>query len=459
MDPIAIPIITAAGRGFAFADLYAIGLIFCGVALFAAIGALSHQGDRAFSASIIYLGLGAGAALAIELIGLNWLEPVEDAELIERVSELALIIALFGAGLKLDRAFTRRSWSGVARLLLIAMPLTIAGVALFGHEVMGLSLGAAVILGAILAPTDPVLAGDIGVGPPGDEEEQEPNFSITGEAGMNDGLAFPFIFAGLFILDPGGTDWIADWLLADVVYALGVGLLIGVLVGFGVAALTVRLRNSRLLSPTFDGWLAIPTVLLIYGLTETAGAYGFIAAFAGGVAFRRYERSHEINGRVHEGAETVEKFGELTVILLFGSMLSISGLEAPGWSGWLLVPVLLLVIRPLSVAIATTGSRNVPYRERVLPRLVRRSRDRVDLLRGDRGGRRPAARAGDERDRLDGFRLRPRLDPRARDHGDAAQSGAAARARVGPGEAAAALDEPRWRRQGAPTRAGRELSG
>ena len=116
-----------------------------------------------------------------------------------------MIIALFGAGLKLDRAFTRRSWSGVARLLLIAMPLTIAGVAVFGHEVMGLSLGAAVVLGAIVAPTDPVLAGDIGVGPPGDEEEQEPNFSITGEAGMNDGLAFPFLFAGLFMLEPGGT--------------------------------------------------------------------------------------------------------------------------------------------------------------------------------------------------------------------------------------------------------------
>ena len=86
---------------------------------------------------------------------------------------------------------------------------------------MGLSLGAAVILGAILAPTDPVLAGDIGVGPPGDEEEQEPNFSITGEAGMNDGLAFPFIFAGLFMLDPGGTDWVGEWVLADVVYAVG----------------------------------------------------------------------------------------------------------------------------------------------------------------------------------------------------------------------------------------------
>ena len=95
----------------------------------------------------------------------------------------------------------------------------------------------------------------------------------------------------------------------------------------------MRLRERRLLSPTFDGWLAIPTVLLIYGLTETAGAYGFIAAFAGGVAFRRYERTHELNGRVHEGAETVEKIGELTVILLFGSMLSISGLRGAGMVG------------------------------------------------------------------------------------------------------------------------------
>jgi len=354
----------AAERGFAFADLYAIGLVFCAIALFAAIGALSHQGDRAFSASIIYLGLGAVAALAIELIGIDWLKPVEDAELIERISELALIIALFGAGLKLDRAFTRRSWSGVARLLLIAMPLTIAGVAIFGHEVMGLSVGAAVVLGAVLAPTDPVLAGDVGVGPPGDEEEQEPNFSITGEAGMNDGLAFPFFFAGLFMLDPGGTDWIGDWLLADVLYALVVAFLIGGLVGYGAAALAVRLRERRLLSTTFDGWLAIPTVLAIYGLTEAAGAYGFVAAFAGGVAFRRFERTHELNGPVHQGAETVEKVGELTVILLFGSMLSLSGLQAPGWSGWLLVPVLLLVIRPLSVAVAMAGSRNVPTRER-----------------------------------------------------------------------------------------------
>ena len=358
-------LILAAERGFSFADLYPVGLAFCAIALFAAIGALSHQHERAFSASIIYLGLGLVAALAVELLDLAWIHPIDDAELLARLSELAVIIALFGTGLKLDRPFTRLAWAGVGRLLIVAMPLTIAGVALFGHAAMGLTFGAAVVLGAVLAPTDPVLAGDIGVGPPGDEDEHEPNFSVTGEAGLNDGLALPFLFAGLFMIAPGASgEWLGEWLLADVLYAIAAGVGIGAVVGFCTAALAVRLRDRRLLAERFDGWLAIPTVLLIYGLAETAGAYGFLAAFAGGLAFRRYERSHEQHAKVHEGAEVVEKLGELAVILTFGSMLSVAGLGVPGVSGWLLVPLLLLVIRPLAVGISLIGSA-IPGRERL----------------------------------------------------------------------------------------------
>ncbi|CAN5121569.1 hypothetical protein BH20ACT16_BH20ACT16_11170 [soil metagenome] len=171
--------VLAAERGFSFADPYAIGLAFAGVAVFAAVGALSHQHERAFSASLIYLGLGVAAATLIDLLGVRWIDPLKDATLIEHLAEFAVIVALFGAGLKLERAFDRRMWGSVARLLGIVMPLTIAAVALFGSAVMGLSLGAAIILGAALAPTDPVLAGDVGVGPPGDEEEREPNVALT----------------------------------------------------------------------------------------------------------------------------------------------------------------------------------------------------------------------------------------------------------------------------------------
>jgi sodium/hydrogen antiporter len=349
--------LVAAERGFSFADPYVAGLLFVGIAVFAAIGALSHERERAFSASLVYLAMGVAAALAIEVIGLDWIDPLDDAEVIERIAELAVIIALFGTGLKLDRPVDWASWSGVARLLIVAMPLTIAGVVAFGTGAMGLSLGAAITLGAILAPTDPVLAGDIGVGPPGDEHEHEPNFSITGEAGLNDGLAFPFLFLGLFTLDPGGTSWLGDWLVADVVYAVAAGVAIGAGIGYGTAALAVWLKERDLFAQAFDAWLAIPVVLVIYGLTELAGAYGFIAAFVGGVAFRRYEQGHEYNRRVHEGAEVTEKFGELAAVLLLGSMLSIAGLGAPELTGWLLIPVLLLLIRPAAVAASFAGAR------------------------------------------------------------------------------------------------------
>ena len=353
----------AASPGLSFADAYVVGLLFCGLAVFAAVGALSHQHDRAFSASIIYLGLGAVASAGIQLFGVKWLDPIQDSSVLEKASELALVIALFATGLKLERELNFRAWGTVTRLLAVAMPLTIAGVALFGVAVMGLSLGAAIVLGSILAPTDPVLAGDIGVGPPGEEEEREPSFSITGEAGLNDGLAFPFLFLGIIVAGDRPDGWFADWLLADLLFGVVVGVLVGAALGYGIAALAVWLRDRHLLLHALDGWLAIAGVLTIYGAAESLSGYGFLAAFAGGVAFRRYEHDHEYNESVHAGAETVEKFGELALVLLVASSVTVAGLGEPGLGGWLLVPALLLLIRPGSVGLALLGSR-LPARER-----------------------------------------------------------------------------------------------
>jgi NhaP-type Na+/H+ or K+/H+ antiporter len=353
----------AASPGLSFGDSYVVGLLFLGVAVFAAVGALSHQQERAFSASVIYLCLGVAAAVGIEAFGIAWVDPLQDSNVLEKMSELAVVVALFATGLKLERELEPRKWRTVARLLLVAMPVTIAGVALFGVLAMGMSLGAAIVLGAILAPTDPVLAGDIGVGPPGDEEEREPNFSITGEAGLNDGLAFPFLLLGIILAGSESPGWLGAWLLEDVLYAIVVAVAIGAALGYGLAAAAVRLRDRGLLAHELDGWLAVAAVLVIYGATEIAGAYGFLAAFVGGVAFRRYEHGHEYNARVHAGAETAEKFGELALILLLGSSLTLAGLQAPALVGWLLVPALLVLIRPASVVLALTAS-GLPRPER-----------------------------------------------------------------------------------------------
>ena len=354
----------AAAPGFEFGDLYALGLAFVGVAVVAALVALSHQHERAFSASLIYLVLGLAAAAAVELLDVHWLDPVDDAEVVERLAEFCVIVALFSTGLKLDRELKWAAWASVVRLLALVMPLTIVAIAVFGTQVMGLSLAAAVVLGGALAPTDPVLAGDIGVGPPGEEDETEPNFSVTGEAGLNDGLAFPFVLFGLFAAAHDDWDWVGEWVAADVLYAVTVGVAIGAAAGYGLAALFVPLRDRRLLSRDLDGWMAIAAVLLIYGVTELVSAYGFLAAFAGGLAFRRYERDHESHRSVHAGAETVEKLTELAIILLLGSIVTLEGLSEPGWGGWLLIPVLLFVIRPLTVLAAFIGS-GTSMRERV----------------------------------------------------------------------------------------------
>jgi len=323
------------------------------VAVFAAVGALSHEHERAFSASLIYLGLGVLAAVALALIGADWLDPLEDANLLEHVTELAVVIALFSTGLKLERALRWREWSTVTRLLAIGMPALIVLCAVFGGTVMGLSLGAAIVLAGALAPTDPVLAGDIGVGPPGEEEEHETHFGISAEAGFNDGLAFPFVLLGLAIAEESS---VLEWVAADVVYAIAVGTAIGAAMGYGIASSIVGLRDRELLIGALDGWVGIGASLAIYGVAEGLGAYGFLAVFAGGLAFRRYEHDHEVNARVHEGAEVVEKFAELAVILLVGSMLTLDGLAAPGWAGWGLALLLVFVLRPLTVNLALLGS-------------------------------------------------------------------------------------------------------
>ncbi len=356
----------ALAPGFDPFGTVAVLVVSLGLVLLAAGRALTLEEEEGlFSASVLYLVLGLAAGGVIHLLGLEWIDPFEDARLIEHLTEFALVVALFASGLTIGRPLSWRGWRAVVGLLALVMPLTIAAGALFGAVAMALSVGAAVALGAILAPTDPVLAGTVGLGPPGDtREESDARFTLTAEAALNDGLVSPFVLLATLMIDRGGSGWLGEWAAADLVYATALALVLGALAGHALGSFVKWVQPRHVLAPEFDGFLVIGAVLAIYGLAELLDTYGLVAVFTAGVYFRRYELEHEYNLRLHRSATIAKHFGELGVIVLLGSLVTSSAWGAPGLSGWLIAPFLVFVVRPLGVLLLLARSTMTP-RERI----------------------------------------------------------------------------------------------
>ncbi|MBM2619348.1 cation:proton antiporter [Actinoplanes sp. LDG1-06] len=312
---------------------------------------------RPLSMPIAFLGLGM---LVFGLpIGLPDADPLAHPEVTEHLTELGVIVALMGAGLKIDRPLSRRGWSSTWRLLAVAMPVTIAGVALLGWWWAGLVPAAALLLGAALAPTDPVLAADVQVGEPTDEEdsEDEVRFALTSEAGLNDGLAFPFVYAAIAMAGTAGLGWVGEWAWQDLIYKIVVGVAGGVLVGKVLGWLFFRPRAEALrLSRHSEGFLALAATFLAYGVVEVAGGYGFLAVFVAARAIRAAERSHEYHQVLHDFAEQTERLLTVLLLLLFGGAL-VGGLLSPlTWPAALVGLCLIFVIRPLSGFLSLRGA-------------------------------------------------------------------------------------------------------
>lgn len=249
--------------------------------------------------------------------------PQEHLELTERLTEFVVIIALMGAGLKLDRplafATSRLTW----RLLGIAMPLTIVVLAVLAHALLGLGAATAVLLAASLAPTDPVLASDVQVGPPGAGLEDEVRFTLTSEAGLNDGLAFPFVNLAIALAAASqtGEPWLLHWFTIDVVWKLAAGLAMGWIVGRILGWLTFRLPNRAKLSRTGDGFVALGVTCLAYGLTEMVHGYGFLAVFVAALGLRAAERDSRYHEKLHDFAEQLERLLMMVLLVIFGGSL------------------------------------------------------------------------------------------------------------------------------------------
>jgi NhaP-type Na+/H+ or K+/H+ antiporter len=279
-----------------------------------------------------------------------------------------VLVSLMGAGLKLDTPLGLRRWATTWRLLGITMPLSIAGIALLSWLLLDLSWPAALLLGAALAPTDPVLAADVQVGPPGQgEEEDHVRFALTSEAGLNDSLAFPFVNLALALVatqSSWSVHWTLEWLAVDVVWKIAAGIAGGWLVGRLAAYLLFRMPEHVKLARAGDGFVAIGVTLLAYGLTELAHGYGFLAVFCAAVTIRNGERGHEIHHRLHDFADEVERLATAALLVMFGASL-VSGLLAPLTASMVLVAVLAIVaVRPLAGLAGLAGKR-VPTGERL----------------------------------------------------------------------------------------------
>jgi NhaP-type Na+/H+ or K+/H+ antiporter len=279
--------------------------------------------------------------------------------LTERFTEFVVIIALMGAGLKLDRAFEWRRWSVTWRLLAITMPLSIGAIALIGHWGLGLSLVAALLLGASLAPTDPVLAADVQVGPPKSGAEDEVRFGLTSEAGLNDGFAFPFVNLAIALALAAGTDkpWAQEWVLHSVLWEIAAGIALGWSIGRVFGWLTFHMPGETKLAQTGDGLIAIAATFIAYGVTEMFDGYGFLAVFVTALTLRRSHRDHDFNHQMHALTEQVERIAMMVLLILFGGALINHLLEPLVWQDWLAAFAIILIVRPVSGMIGMIGHK------------------------------------------------------------------------------------------------------
>lgn len=309
------------------------------------------------SLPIICIALGAGI-FAIPGVSLRPV-PLLFPEITERLTEFVVIIALMGAGLKLDRPFSWRKWQVTWRLLAITMPLSIAAITAISIWGLGLPMAAALLLGACLAPTDPVLAADVQVGPPKTGEEDEVRFGLTSEAGLNDGLAFPFVnlAIALGLASTNGAPWAREWVLHSLLWEIGAGVAGGWLIGRLFGWLTYHVPAKTKLAKTGDGLIAIAATFVSYGITEIANCYGFLAVFVTALTLRRSHRDHSFNHDMHDITEQVERIAMMLVLILFGGAL-IGGLLQPlRWHDIVAALAIILIVRPATGMIALLGFR------------------------------------------------------------------------------------------------------
>jgi len=327
------------------------------------------------TSSIIYLCV--GIIVGPTGLFLFHFNPLKQSALLELLTEIAVLISLFAAGLKMPVPFRFSQWHVPIRLAFLSMACSVGLVAMFAFYALGLPIGAAILLGAIVAPTDPVLATDVQVRHPGDNDAVR--FSLTSEAGLNDGSAFPFVMLGLGLLGLHELgSYGVRWVLIDVIWSTFAGIAVGIAAGYVLAVTAVRMRShSELESGLLNDFLGLGLIATVYGTCLMIDVWGFLAVFAAAVTLRQTELqlAHSAHTSVvpfEVGVtrelrratnfisdaslvfkEHLERISEVVLVLLIGGTLFV---DSWSWHAVGFAAFLFLIARPLSVMLGTLFS-------------------------------------------------------------------------------------------------------
>lgn len=352
-------------EGFINSEPYILMLLAGGfIALLAATVPVIMEG-RAITPPIIYLLIGVGCYFAFTS---HDVDPMKNMESIRRVTEFVVIVALTNAGLKIRKPFLWKTWKYSFRLLIIAMPVTIVAATFLGWWIMGLAPATAMLFGALISPTDPVLASHLQTSQPSEEDTSTIKLGLTSEAGMNDGLAFPFTYFAIMAADKGLNyqEWIGGWFLEYFVLKIIIALAVGAASGWLLSKVVFSIRSKDKLSKISRGILSLSLTLLPYAVCEMLSGYGFIAVFVAACVFSRYEKHDKYMDSLHDFNEEVESLIVAFLFITIGVFMAFNYqklFELPTIATALLI---LLVVRPLAGYLSLIKTSLIPFQKFVL---------------------------------------------------------------------------------------------
>jgi NhaP-type Na+/H+ or K+/H+ antiporter len=351
--------------------------------------------------AIVYLLV--GLLVGPTVLNVFHFNPLKESALLEALTEVVVLISLFSAGVKMPAPVNFARWRAPVLLATVSMAVSVALIAAFAYYLLELPLGAGILLGAILAPTDPVLATDVQTRHPDDRDQLR--FTLTCEAGMNDGSAFPFVMLGLGLLGLHDLGELGQrWVLVEVLWATVAGIAIGVAAGMALAHVGHKLRGQPPRRELMNDFLGLGLIGVVYGVSVMLDAWGFLAVFFAAVALRQTElklisaaaslsaatasaglpapsvaaqalatceaRLSDASGlasghslvdptiTISEQSlvfkEHLERLSELLLVLLIGGTLFVSSWS---WRAVALALFLFVVVRPVSVLLGLAGTR------------------------------------------------------------------------------------------------------